>query len=48
MKRILFVEDEVLTGRVSSRKLAAEGFNVVIAKDGLVAVLRPRSTPLCR
>jgi DNA-binding response OmpR family regulator len=48
MKRILFVEDDVLIGRVYRQKLAAEGFNVVIAGDSLVAMLRPKSAPLCR
>jgi DNA-binding response OmpR family regulator len=48
MKRILFVEDDVLIERVYSRKLVAEGFNMVIAEDGLVAMLRPKGAPLCR
>jgi len=42
MKKILFVEDDALIARVYSLKLAAEGFEVVIAEDGLVAVQRLR------
>jgi DNA-binding response OmpR family regulator len=48
MKRILSIEDDVWTGRRYSQKLVAEGFDVVIAEDGLVAALRPKGTPLCR
>jgi CheY-like chemotaxis protein len=42
MKKILFVEDDVLIARVYSQKLVAEGFEVVLAQDGLVAVQRLR------
>jgi len=38
MKKILFVEDDVLIARVYSQKLSAEGFEVVLAQDGLAAV----------
>jgi CheY-like chemotaxis protein len=42
MKKILFVEDDVLIARVYSQKLTAEGFEVILAQDGLVAVQRLR------
>jgi len=42
MKKILFVEDDVLIARVYSQKLSAEGFEVVLAQDGLAAVQRLR------
>jgi CheY-like chemotaxis protein len=42
MKKILFVEDDALVARIYSQKLAAEGFEVDIAEDGLVAVKRLR------
>jgi CheY-like chemotaxis protein len=42
MKKILFVEDDVLIARVYSQKLAASGFEVVVAEDGLDAVQRLR------
>ena len=42
MKKILFVEDDVLIARVYSQKLSAEGFEVVVAEDGLAAVQRLR------
>jgi CheY-like chemotaxis protein len=42
MKKILFVEDDVLIARVYSQKLVAEGFEVILAQDGLEAVQRLR------
>jgi CheY-like chemotaxis protein len=42
MKKILIVEDDVLIARVYSQKLAAEGFEVMLAQDGLAAVQRLR------
>lgn len=38
MKRILFVEDDVLIAKVYGQKLIAEGFDVMLAADGLAAV----------
>lgn len=40
MKKILFVEDDALIARVYSQKLAAEGFDVAVAEDGLAAMKR--------
>ena len=42
MKKILYVEDDVLIARVYGDKLAAAGFEVVVAQDGLAAVQRLR------
>ena len=42
MKKILYVEDDALIARVYSEKLAAAGFEVVVAQDGLAAVQRLR------
>ena len=42
MKKILYVEDDALIARVYSEKLAASGFDVVVAADGLAAVQRLR------
>ena len=42
MKKILYVEDDVLIARLYSEKLAAAGFEVVTAHDGLAAVQRLR------
>ena len=42
MKKILYVEDDALIARVYSEKLAAAGFDVVVAADGLAAVQRLR------
>src|ERR1017187_7263069 len=38
MKKILYVEDDVLIANLYSQKLAASGFEVVVARDGLAAV----------
>jgi CheY-like chemotaxis protein len=38
MKKILFVEDDAVVARIYSQKLAAAGFEVLVAEDGLVAV----------
>ena len=46
MKKILFVEDDVLIARVYSQKLSAEGFDVKVAEDGLAAMkLLPQFKP---
>ncbi|MFO1488668.1 MAG: response regulator [Verrucomicrobiota bacterium] len=42
MKKILYVEDDVLIARLYSQKLASAGFEVVVAEDGLAAVQRLR------
>ncbi len=42
MKKILYVEDDVLISKLYSQKLAAAGFEVVTAQDGLAAVQRLR------
>ncbi len=42
MKKILYVEDDVLIAKLYSEKLAAAGFEVVTAQDGLAAVQRLR------
>lgn len=42
MKKILYVEDDVLIAKLYSQKLAAAGFEVVTAQDGLAAVQRLR------
>ncbi len=42
MKKILYVEDDVLIAKLYSEKLAAAGFEVVVAQDGLAAVQRLR------
>jgi DNA-binding response OmpR family regulator len=38
MKRILFIEDDALVAGIYTQKLAEEGYEVVIAEDGLVAM----------
>jgi CheY-like chemotaxis protein len=38
MKKILFVEDNPLIGRVYAQHLAAQGFHVTLAEDGLEAM----------
>ena len=38
MKKVLFVEDDALVARIYSQKLAQEGFEVVVAEDGLQAM----------
>jgi CheY-like chemotaxis protein len=40
VKRILFVDDDLLVARLYSQKLVAAGFDVVMAEDGLVAMRR--------
>ena len=42
MKKILYVEDDVLIARLYSEKLTAAGFEVAVAQDGLAAVQRLR------
>ncbi len=42
MKKILYVEDDVLIAKLYSEKLASAGFEVVVAQDGLAAVQRLR------
>lgn len=42
MKKILYVEDDGLIAKLYSEKLAASGFEVVVAQDGLAAVQRLR------
>lgn len=42
MKKILYVEDDVLIAKLYSEKLSSAGFEVVVAQDGLAAVQRLR------
>ena len=42
MKKVLFVEDDAFIARVYSQKLAAEGFELSVAEDGLAAIQRLR------
>jgi CheY-like chemotaxis protein len=42
VKKVLFVEDDPLIARVYTQKLAAEGFDLSVAADGLMAIQRLR------